>query len=128
MNWKHYFTFLKTLKVWEHHFQLPRFFALLRTSLPTTKKEPSFGAFIGIAWNRKKRYLYCALKHRLVKWEIDEERTIDVKISFTRKLKTHDFFFNKTYLFLTFILNDRHSQKRTILHFVLRCCGSLQVW
>ena len=43
-------------------------FALLRTSLPTTKKEPSFGA---LYWDRlkpkKKRYLYCALKHRLVK-------------------------------------------------------------
>ena len=34
------------------------------------------------------------------------------KISFTRKLKIPDFFFNKRNLFLTFILNDKHRQKR----------------
>ena len=63
-------------RFWEHHFQLPiRFFALLRTSLPTAKKVP-FCAFHEIAWNRKKKNLFCALKHRLVKWEMDEERTI----------------------------------------------------
>ena len=33
---------------WEHHFQLPIFFALLRTPLPTTKKGP-FCAFHAIA-------------------------------------------------------------------------------
>ena len=40
-------------RFWQHHFQLPRFFALLRTSLPTAKKVP-FCAFHEIAWNRKK--------------------------------------------------------------------------
>ena len=45
---------------------------------------------------------------------------IDVKISFTRKLKIPNFFFKKRYLFLTFSLNDKHRQKKvTILHFVL---------
>ena len=67
------------------------FFALLRSSLPTAKKVPfsrfwehplptaktvPFYAFHEIAWNRKKRYFFCHLKHRLVKWEMDEERII----------------------------------------------------
>ena len=67
------------------------FFSLLRTTHPTAKKAPfscfwehlfqlqkkvPFCAFHEIAWNRKKIYLFCALKHRLVKWEMDEERTI----------------------------------------------------
>ena len=62
-------------RFWEHNFQLPRFFASLRTSLPTAKKVP-FCAFHDIAWNRKKGTFFCALKHRLVKREMDEERTI----------------------------------------------------
>ena len=43
--------------------------------LPTAKTVPSY-AFHEIAWNRKKRYFFCPLKHRLVKWEMDEERII----------------------------------------------------
>ena len=37
---------------------------------------------------------------------------IDVRISFTRKLKIPDFFFKTRYLFVTFNLNDKCRQKR----------------
>ena len=92
-------------RFWEHNFQLPRFFALLRTSLPTAKKVP-FCTFHDIAWNRKKRYLFLRFKTSFGEarngWRADN---IDVKISFTRKMKIPDFF-------LTFFVNDKHRQKR----------------
>ena len=124
MAWKRYFTFLRLLiKVpfshfWEHHFQLPRFFALLRTSLSTAKKVPFF-AFHEIAWNRKKGTFFCALKHRLVKREMDERTILTSKYHSLESWKYLTSFSNKRYLFLTFILNDKHRQKRvTILYFV----------
>ena len=80
---------------WQHHYQLPRFFALLRTSLPTAKKVP-FWAFHEITWNQKKRYLFCTLKHHLVKWEMDEERTIlPSKYQSLESWKYLTFFFKK---------------------------------
>ena len=84
---------------WEHRFQLQKrylFVPFRRTSLETEKKVPllSFKTSFGKVRNG---------------WRADN---IDVKISFTRKLKIPDFFFNKRYLFLTFILNDKHRQKR----------------
>ena len=99
-------------RFWEHHFQLPRFFALLKTSLPTARKVP-FCAFRDIAWNRKKGSFFCALKHRLVKPEMDKERTIlPSKYHSLERWKCLTSFSNKRYLFLTFIVNDKHRQKR----------------
>ena len=102
MAWKHYFIFLKTSKVsfsrlWLHHFQLQKRYlsALLRTLLPTAKKVP-ICAFHEIAWTEKKvplsRFKALFGKGRNG-WRADN---IDVKISFTRKLKIPDFFFKKT--------------------------------
>ena len=83
MAWKHYLLFFKTLKVpfsclWQHHFQLQeryRFCAFANIA-SNCKKD----SFLRLSWDRlklKKRYLFRgALKHRLVKWKIDEERTI----------------------------------------------------
>ena len=98
------------------------FFALLRTSLPTAKKVPFsrfwehrfqlqkrdfFCAFHEITWNRKKIYLFCALKHRLVKWEMDEERTIlTSKYHSLESWKYLTSFFKKRSCFLIFNLNN----------------------
>ena len=101
------------------------FFALLRTSLPTAKVFRAFeniasnckkGTFSCLSWDRlkpKKRYLFCALKHRLVKWEMDEERTIlTSKYHSLESWKYLTSFSNKRYLFLTFIVKDKHREKR----------------
>ena len=101
------------------------FFALLRTSLPTAKVFRAFenitsnckkGTFLCLSWDRlkpKKRYLFCALKHRLVKWEMDEERTIlTSKYHSLESWKYLTSFSNKRYLFLTFIVKDKHREKR----------------
>ena len=94
-------------RFWEHRFQLQKryLFVPFMRSLETEKKVPllRFKTSFGKVRNG---------------WRADK---IDVIMSFTRKLKITDFFFNKRYLFLTFILNDKHRQKKvTILHFVLR--------
>ena len=111
------------------------FFALLRTSLPTAKKVP-FSRFwehrfqlpkryllMCLSWDLlkpKKRYLFCALKHRLVKWEMDEERTI--LTSKYHSLETWKYLtsFSKKVPFFNFSPNRLALTKKvTILHFVL---------
>ena len=93
------------------------FFALLRTSLPTAKKVP-FSRFWEHRFQLQKRYLFVRFMRSLETekkvpllrfktsfgkvrngWRADN---IDVKISFTRKLKIPDFFFKQKVPFLNF--------------------------
>ena len=98
MAWKHYFTSLKNLKVpfsqfWEHHFQLPKRYLFRNFENITSncqkgtflhfwehrfqlQKKYLFVPFMRSLETAKKKYLFCALKHRLVKWKMDEEQTI----------------------------------------------------
>ena len=83
---------------WEHHFQLQKryLFASFMGSLETVKKVPlsHFKTSFGKVRNGRRA------------------DNIDVRISFTRKLKIPDFFFKTRYLFVTFNLNDKCRQKR----------------
>ena len=83
---------------WEHHFQLQKryLFASFMRSLETVKKVPlsHFKTSFGKVRNGRRA------------------DNIDVRISFTRKLKIPDFFFKTRYLFVTFNLNDKCRQKR----------------
>ena len=87
---KRYFIFLKrylfrTFNNITSNRKKGTFFALLRASLPTAKKVP-FSRFwehcfqvlvlLMRSLEGDKRYLFRALNHRLVKWEMDEKWTI----------------------------------------------------
>ena len=60
MAWKHYFTFLKTLKepfsrFWEHHFQLPeRYLFRALENIASNCKKGTFFAFYEIAETEEK--------------------------------------------------------------------------
>ena len=63
--------------LWEHHFQPQKgtFFALLIGTF-LNRKKGTFFALLKRSLQTEKKYLFRALKFCLVKWEMDEKRTI----------------------------------------------------
>ena len=97
---------------WQHHFQLPRFFWRFWEHRFQLQKRYLFGPFMRSLETKKKvPLLYFKTSFGKVRngWRADN---ITFKISITWKLKIPDFFFQKSYLFLTFNLNDKDKQKR----------------
>ena len=102
---------LKTLlkvpfsRFWEHRLQL--------------QKRYLFVPFMRLL-ETEKRYLFCALKHRLVKWEMDEERTILTSKYHSLESWKYLTSFSKKVPFFNFSPNRLALTKKvTILHFVL---------